>query len=227
MKPTDAEISRALLAAYREGAFPMGDGDRVGLYRPDPRAILPLDGLRLSRSLRAAIRSERFQIRSDTAVGTVLGACAQPGPGREETWLTPPLLEAYLALGREGHVHTVEAWLSVNGSDQMVGGLYGVAVGGLFAGESMFSRPGAGGTDASKVCLAHLQGHLLRQGFALHDVQFVTPHLERLGAVEISGAQYQQLLGEALEREASWGAFDPGAALRALQAAGPPRAGGA
>ncbi|MFG0282784.1 MAG: leucyl/phenylalanyl-tRNA--protein transferase [Phycisphaerales bacterium JB039] len=220
MRPTDAEISRALLAAYREGAFPMGEGDRVGLYRPDPRAILPLDGLRLSRSLRAAIRSGRFRIRSDTAVEAVVRACAEPAPGREETWLSPPLLEAYLALGRQGHVHTVEAWLAGPEEQRLVGGLYGVAIGGLFAGESMFSRPEEGGTDASKVCLAHLQGHLLRRGFALHDVQFVTPHLERLGAVEIPGARYLALLGEAVELAATWGSFDAAAALAALDAAG-------
>ena len=221
MRPTDAQIALALLAAYREGAFPMGEGDRVGLYRPDPRAILPVEQLRLPRSLRAVLRAGRFQIRSDTAIEAVLRACAEPGPGREETWLTPPLLEAYLALGREGHVHTVEAWLEPEEEPRsLVGGLYGVAIGGLFAGESMFSRPAEGGTDASKVCLAHLQGHLRRQGFALHDVQFLTPHLVRFGAVEIPGDRYLALLEEAVALEASWGEFDAHAALAALGPAG-------
>ncbi len=213
MRPTDAQIAEALLEGYRQGAFPMADerdGGMIGWYRPDPRAILPMDGPRIGRSLRQRLRSGRFEIRSDTALEAVIAACAEPGPGREQTWLSPELAEAYLALGRAGHVHTVAAWLPGAGGRgaRLVGGLYGVTLGGLFAGESMFSRPEAGGTDASKVCLAHAAGHLRARGFALHDVQLMNPHLERLGAVEIPGDEYLRRLDAAAGMDVIWGEFD-------------------
>jgi leucyl/phenylalanyl-tRNA--protein transferase len=208
----DFQIAGALLDAYRQGAFPMAslapgseeDGG-IRFYRPDPRAILPLDGLRISRSLRQRLRSERFIIRSDTAIEAVIRACAEPRPG---TWLNDELIELYLALARAGHVHTVEAWVDGPGAERLVGGLYGVTLGGLFAGESMFSRPRQGGSDASKVCLAALTGHLRLRGFTLHDVQILNPHLERLGAVEIPGNEYLRRLEEATAADVVWGGFD-------------------
>jgi leucyl/phenylalanyl-tRNA--protein transferase len=126
-------------------------------------------------------------------------------------------MEAYLALARAGHVHSVEAWrVAEDGAERLVGGLYGVSLGGLFAGESMFSRPETGGTDASKICLAHLHGWLAACGFTLHDVQFWTPHLGRLGAVEISDDEYMMRLEGALRQAPVWGAFDPALALTQL-----------
>ena len=212
----DLSITVALLDAYRQGAFPMAslapgseEDGQVRFYRPDPRAILPMDGLRISRSLRQRLRSGRFTLRSDTAVEAVIRACAEPRPG---PWLSDQLIQLYLALARCGHVHTVEAWLDGPGADRLVGGLYGVTLGGLFAGESMFSRPRQGGTDASKVCLAALTRHLRLRGFVLHDIQILNPHLEQLGAIEIAGDEYLSRLEDAASLNVHWGEFDPAAA---------------
>lgn len=180
-----------VLAAYRTGLFPMPirDGRREVLawWSPEPRGILPLDGLRVSRSLRRSCR--RFEIRVDTAFEAVIDACADPS--REGRWITPAIRAAYLALHRLGWVHSVEAW-APDGS--LAGGLYGVAVGGLFAGESMFHRR----TDASKAALVGLVELLRDGGATLLDVQWVTPHLASLGAVEVPRAQYLALVAEAV-----------------------------
>jgi leucyl/phenylalanyl-tRNA--protein transferase len=177
-----------LLAAYRSGLFPMPvDGGVVAWWSPDPRGILPLDGLRVSRSLRQS--AARHEVSVDRAFPAVIEACADPS--RPHGWINRPVIEAYTRLHELGWAHSVEVW----SGDDLVGGLYGVAVGGLFAGESMFHRA----RDASKVALVHLAG-LLRDGEPrLLDVQWTTPHLRSLGAVDIPRRAYLDRLGEALE----------------------------
>ncbi len=180
-----------LLTAYSQGVFPMArDDGRIDWYSPDPRAILPLDGLHVSRSLARLLRSGRYEVRFDTAFPDVILACAAPGPGREETWISDEIIEAYIWLHELGFAHSVETWQD----GELIGGLYGVALRGLFAGESMFSRR----PNASKVALYHLVGRLRQRGFRLLDVQFTTPHLARLGAVEIGRERYLALLRVAM-----------------------------
>ncbi|MGN6301801.1 MAG: leucyl/phenylalanyl-tRNA--protein transferase [Angustibacter sp.] len=182
-----------LLAAYRVGLFPMGVGAGgrapLGWWSPDPRGVLPLDGVRVSRSLRRVL--PRFEVRVDTAFAAVVQACADPSrPGR---WITPAVADAYQRLHELGWAHSVECWQD----DRLVGGLYGVAIGGLFAGESMFHRE----RDASKVALVALTD-LLRAGGdgarRLLDVQWRTDHLATLGVVEVPREQYRRRLEVAL-----------------------------
>ncbi|HSE10455.1 MAG TPA: leucyl/phenylalanyl-tRNA--protein transferase [Nocardioidaceae bacterium] len=180
-----------LLAAYRRGLFPMpGNPDMPMLWwSPDPRGILRLDRLKVSRSLRASVR--RMEVRVDTAFDEVIRACADPS--RDSGWIDDQIIDAYTALHDLGWVHSVEAWQD----GRLVGGLYGVAIGGLFAGESMFHRV----TDASKVALVGLVD-LLCDEYAdqrLLDVQWSTPHLASLGVVEVARSTYLDLLDTALE----------------------------
>ncbi len=179
-----------LLRAYRSGLFPMPvRRGLMGWWSPDPRGIIPLDGLRVSRSLRKACA--RFSIRVDTAFAGVLEACADKR--RRGAWITRDIKQAYTRLYELGWVHSVEAF-SEDGA--LAGGLYGVAIGGLFAGESMFYRQ----TDASKAALVGLVGMLRSAGATLLDVQWATPHLQTLGAMAVSRVRYHQLLADALER---------------------------
>jgi leucyl/phenylalanyl-tRNA---protein transferase len=188
-----------VLAAYRAGLFPMPLRPRgpIAWWSPDPRGVIPLDGLRVSRSLRRALN--RFEIRIDTAFTEVITACADPR--RRGGWINTIIASAYIKLHRSGWAHSVEAWTP---DGRLAGGLYGVAIGGLFAGESMFHRA----TDASKVALVALVDCLLddsgsggrgRGRERLLDVQWVTPHLATLGAVEIPAARYRERLALALE----------------------------
>ena len=180
-----------LLSGYMQGVFPMAQPDgRIYWYSPDPRAILPLDGLHVSQSLRRAIRRGRFEIRFNSAFAQVVEACAAPAPDRLSTWISDELTAAYIHLHELGFAHSVEAWID----GKLSGGLYGVTLRGLFAGESMFSRE----RDASKVALYYLVLRLRERGYHLLDVQFQTPHLERLGAVEVSRLTYLLLLRRAL-----------------------------
>jgi leucyl/phenylalanyl-tRNA---protein transferase len=178
-----------ILAAYRRGLFPMPIDDRLAWWSPEPRAILPLDGLRVSRSLRRSCRL--LDVRIDTAFEDVLAACADPA--RSGGWISTEISAAYTRLHQLGWAHSVEAW----GRDgELAGGLYGIAIGGLFAGESMFHRR----TDASKVALVALTD-LLRDGEAvLLDVQWRTNHLASLGAVQVPRAEYLCRLADAIER---------------------------
>ncbi|MBP6469922.1 MAG: leucyl/phenylalanyl-tRNA--protein transferase [Chloroflexi bacterium] len=186
-----------LLSAYSQGWFPMAHEDgELYWHEPDPRTILPLDAFHISRSLVRMLKKGAFEIRRDTAFTAVIRACAAPAPGREETWINDDILEGYENLHRLGYAHSIESWRD----GQLVGGLYGVALRGLFAGESMFSHE----TDASKVALVHLVQHLRARGFQLLDVQYMTPHLRRFGAVEISAAAYQRLLAKALAVDANF-----------------------
>jgi leucyl/phenylalanyl-tRNA--protein transferase len=177
-----------ILSAYRSGLFPMPLGRRgeLGWWSPDPRGIIPLDGLRVSRSLRQSCR--RYGVRIDSAFEAVIDACADPA--RPDGWITPEMRDAYVRLHELGWAHSVETWDPAR--DELVGGLYGVAIGGLFAGESMFHRR----TDASKVALVALV-RLMAEGDVaavtrsrLLDVQWMTPHLARLGATEIRRRAY-------------------------------------
>ncbi len=176
-----------LLAAYRTGLFPMPLGRRsIAWFSPDPRAVIPLDGLRVSRSLRRSL--SRFEVRQDTRFAEVVQRCADPR--RPGGWITPKFLRAYVRLHELGWASSFECYEG----DDLVGGLYGVRVGGLFAGESMFHAA----TDASKVALVALVRWLGETGGALLDVQWMTPHLRSLGAVDLHRYQYLELLDSAV-----------------------------
>jgi len=175
-----------LLQAYRNGLFPMPLHGTIGWWSPEPRGILPLDGLHVSRSLRRSRR--RFEVRFDTAFDEVVAACADPS--RPHGWINGQIIDAYVRLHRLGWAHSVEAW----SGGELVGGLYGVAIGGLFAGESMFHHR----DDASKVALMALVEALRSTGGVLLDVQWTTEHLARLGAVAVSRRDYLKLVREAV-----------------------------
>ena len=177
-----------ILAAYRQGIFPMPLEGALAWWSPALRGILPLDGLRVSRSLRRSLG--RFEVRVDTAFAEVIAACADRR--RRGGWISKPIRHAYVGLHDLGWAHSVEAWATDDG--QLAGGLYGLAIGGFFAGESMFYRR----TDASKVALVHLVGLLRDAGATLLDVQWLTPHLASLGAREVERDRYLQLLAEAV-----------------------------
>ena len=187
-----------LLSGYMEGIFPMAHDDgRIYWYAPNPRAILPLDGLHVSQSLRRVIHRGLFDVRFDTAFDAVITACAAPAPGREQTWISAEIRSAYNELHRLGFAHSVESWVG----EELAGGLYGVSIRGFFAGESMFSRR----RDASKVSLYYLVQRLRARGFRLLDVQFLPPHLIRMGAVEIPRRLYLSQLRQALAVATSFG----------------------
>lgn len=176
-----------LLAAYRAGFFPMAETEHVVLWHsPDPRSIIPLDRVHLPRSLRVIIKKNIFSVRRNTAFEKVIHHCAD----RPQTWISGDLIRLYCTLHQCGYAHSVEAWH--NG--ELVGGLYGVALGGAFFGESMFSRM----SNASKVCFAHLVEHLQERGFVLLDTQYSNPFTISLGAIDIPRAQYLAKLMEAL-----------------------------
>ncbi len=185
-----------LVAAYAAGYFPMGmDDGTIEWFSPDPRGILPLEGLHVSRRLQRVLRSRRFSVTVDRAFRPVMDACAA---GRDEgTWITPEILDGYTALHASGIAHSVEVWEG----DRLAGGLYGVSLGGAFFGESMFHRV----TDASKVAIVALVGRLRERGFTLLDTQWLTPFLASLGGVEIAREQYLERLGTALEARLDFG----------------------
>ena len=192
------EISpELLLQAYSQGVFPMGEDDgSIYWYDPDPRTIMPLEKFHVPRSLARRIRKGGFEIRYSSAFRQVMEACAAPGPDREKTWTTPPILDTYCTLHEHGFAHSVETWID----GELVGGLYGVTLRGLFAGESMFSWA----TDSSKIALVYLVERLRQGGFRLLDTQFTTPHLQRFGAIEISKREYKVRLARALQIEAQF-----------------------
>ncbi len=184
---------RLVIQAYARGIFPMAEPDgRIFWYAPDPRAILEHANLRVSRSLRATLRKNIYEIRMDTAFEVVMRCCS----ARAETWINEAFIEAYTTLHAAGLAHSVEAWKD----GMLVGGLYGVALGGAFMGESMFSRA----PDASKVCLVALVEHIKARGYTLHDTQFLTPHLASLGVTEIPRREYERRLAEALQLPCTW-----------------------
>lgn len=186
-----------ILRAYAAGIFPMAeDADSRTIYWFDPeyRGVLPLDGFHLSRRLRRTVKGGRFQVSVDAAFAETIQACGEATEDRPRTWINDEIERVYTDLHQQGHAHSVEVRLD----GELVGGLYGVAIGGAFFGESMFSRV----RDASKVALVHLVARLIHGGFALLDTQFVTDHLAQFGAVEIPRALYRRRLANALTLDA-------------------------
>jgi leucyl/phenylalanyl-tRNA--protein transferase len=188
-----------LLRAYAEGIFPMAEqrGDpELFWVSPEMRGIVPLDGFHVPKRLARTVKSERFEVTADLAFADVMRACAEPTPDRPESWINDEILRLYTALHAAGHAHSVECWRE----GKLVGGLYGVKLGGAFFGESMFTRE----RDASKVALVHLVARLRRGGFSLLDTQFLTAHLARFGTIEIPRAQYHDLLARAISHDAEF-----------------------
>ena len=194
--PLSADL---LLRAYAMGLFPMADSrgsDKLFWLDPEQRGILPLDRFHLSRRLLRTLRSVQFEVSVDRDFPATIAGCATPQPGRQDTWINPQIERLYGELHRMGHAHSVEC----RRDGVLVGGLYGVALGGAFFGESMFSFA----TDASKVALVHLIARLRLGGFRLLDTQFVTTHLAQFGVEEIPRDQYKILLTTALDVDATW-----------------------
>jgi len=189
-----------VLRAYAAGVFPMAESrgsDRMYWLDPALRGVLPIDdGFHLPRRLRRTALSDRFSVTADRDFVGVIRGCAEPAPGRTDTWINGEIEGLFVELHRRGFAHSVESW----SEGRLVGGLYGVALGGAFFGESMFSRV----SDASKVALVHLVARLRICGFVLCDTQFITAHLAQFGTVEIPKAEYKARLAEALEVPARW-----------------------
>ena len=202
--PFTIEITPELIIrAYRAGIFPMAEdaADKdVFWVSPEMRGIIPLEGFHLSASLRKAIRKSPFAIRVDTDFPGIIEGCATVGKDRRSTWINATIRSVYGELFERGVAHTVEVWDGPN----LVGGLYGLAIGGAFFGESMFHRA----TNASKMALAHLVERLIAGGFTLLDTQFVTDHLASLGGIEIPRAEYEERLADALLVHGDWNAID-------------------
>jgi leucyl/phenylalanyl-tRNA---protein transferase len=180
-----------LLGAYASGMFPMSpsDSQEISWYSPDPRAIIPLDAFNISRSLKQTLKKNVFQLRLNTSFEQVMRKCAE----RDETWISETIIKSYVRLHELGFAHSVESWHE----GKLAGGLYGVALGSAFFGESMFSRV----KDASKVALVNLVERLKEKKFELLDSQYITPHLARFGAVEIPRTEYLKLLNKAIGNE--------------------------
>ena len=196
----------AALEGYSRGLFPMGasrDDNVYAWFTHVPRGILPLDGVHISKSLKKELRREPFEITSDRAFENVIHACAVGRDGDEEsaTWIAPPVRELFIELHHRGHAHSIECWQK----GELVGGLYGLHLGGAFFGESTFSIE----SNASKVALVYLAAHMQRQGFSLLDTQQTTPHTVSMGAIDISEIDYLVSLQNALTRDVQWGRLDP------------------
>lgn len=202
-----------MLRAYAAGIFPMAEtADDPNLFwvEPEMRGVMPLDGFHLSSRLARTVRSERFEIRVDSDFEAVIAACAESRPDRPDTWINRRIREIFGALYRIGHVHTVECWRE----GRLVGGLYGLALGGAFFGESMFHRE----TDASKVALVHLVARLRLGGYRLLDAQFQTAHLAQFGTQEVPRAAYRLLLERALSAPGDGAVWAPGCRVSGAQA---------
>ena len=191
--------SHHLLNCYARGVFPMADSaddPSIFLLDPDQRGIIPLDGLKISKSLRKTLRKAGFETRFNSCFSKVLSLCAEHAPGRESTWINEGIKTLYGQLHDIGYAHSVEVFHN----EELIGGLYGVSLGTAFFGESMFSRK----TDASKVALVKLVERLNAQGFTLLDTQFITDHLRSLGGIEISREAYHMMLSDAIKGEAQF-----------------------
>ncbi len=202
---------QVLLKAYACGIFPMAESaDDPGMFwvEPEMRGILPLDSFHIPRSLKKSMRKNTFEIRFDTDFRKVVDYCAEENATRKKTWINPRIRELYCELHDFGHGHSVEAWHG----GELVGGLYGVRLGGAFFGESMFSRM----TDASKTALVHLVYRMIKGGFVLLDTQFTTAHLERFGVVEVPREAYQNMLEEALQEEGDFTDQEGGATSESI-----------
>ena len=187
-KPPESSPSDLLLEAYCRGIFPMAmDDGEIGWFSPDPRAIIPVDKFHVPHGLKRALRRNEFEIRIDTAFARVMRECA----AREETWISEEIIGSYCELHRRGYAHSVEAWKD----GELAGGLYGVSIGAAFFGESMYHRA----TDASKVALCGLVERMRQGGFKMLEVQWLTPHLQAFGAIEVPRADYLKRLAECLK----------------------------
>ncbi|GAN78458.1 leucyl/phenylalanyl-tRNA--protein transferase [Acidisphaera rubrifaciens] len=209
MSRRSVEITPELmLRAYRHGLFPMAEtryGDRLYWLDPERRGVLPLDRFHLSRRLLRTVLSGAYEVTVDEDFAGVIAGCAASLPGREDTWINPQIEGLFTSLFRRGHAHSVES----RRDGVLVGGLYGVSLGGVFFGESMFSLC----RDASKVALVHLVARLRLGGFRLLDTQFVTAHLSQFGAEEVPRDVYKERLADAVDRDARWLAYPPEEAL--------------
>ena len=182
-----------LLQAYRIGIFPMAmEQGEIGWFSPDPRGVIPLESFHQTKSLKKVVASKKFEIRINSSFSEVIDGCAE----RDETWIDETVRESYISLSANGYAHSVEAWYE----GELAGGLYGVAIGGAFFGESMFSRK----SDASKVALVALVEHLNRRQFILLDTQWTTPHLRKFGAVDIPKSDYIKKLNKAIRLDVSF-----------------------
>jgi len=231
VKADPKETVESLLDAYRQGYFPMADPGhprgRLHWLNPDPRGVIPLsedEGLHIPRRLRDRVRSGRFTVTFDQAFEAVMRGCALPRPREPESWIDERIIGLYTAAHRAGHAHSVEAWVRGGETERrgdgetkahplglapgprgvLVGGLYGIHIGGAFFAESKFSLPAVGGTDASKVCLVHLIRHLQARGFVLLDTQFWNPHIDQFGCVEIPRHEYLKRLRAAVAMPVAW-----------------------
>ncbi|MEO5805740.1 leucyl/phenylalanyl-tRNA--protein transferase [Devosia sp.] len=202
--PFAIELTPELVVrAYRAGIFPMAeDATSPDLFwvSPELRGIIPLDGFKISTSLRKSMRRNNFQVKVDTDFDAIIEGCATVGKDRSSTWINSAIRNVYAELFRRGVAHTVEVW---DGAE-LVGGLYGLSIGGAFFGESMFHRK----TDASKIAMAHLVARLNAGGYQLLDTQFVTDHLASLGGIEIPREDYEERLADALQFSGDWHAWD-------------------
>ena len=193
MKPLEDMI----LDAYREGIFPMAESaedESFAFYKPHLRSLLPLKTLHVPKSLRKTIRRNKFSLSVNRAFEQVIDGCAVPSsPKRSKTWINPPIREIFVMLHRQGHAHSVECW---NENGQLAGGVYGLSIGAVFCGESMFSRE----RDASKVALVALCALLSKCGYTTLDTQFLNPHLLQFGAYEIPQEEYEALIREEMEK---------------------------
>jgi leucyl/phenylalanyl-tRNA---protein transferase len=199
MGEPDIIPAATLLGAYSSGIFPMAEErDDADVFWVDPqrRGIFPLDGFKVPGRLARTMRASTFRMTVDTAFGAVMAACAEPAPQRPKTWISPLIERSYANLHVLGYAHSVEVWED----EELIGGLYGVAIGAAFFGESMFARR----RDASKMALVHLVARLKAGRYTLLDTQFVTEHLKQFGAVEIARLKYQKLLRGAIERSANF-----------------------
>lgn len=195
--------AQQLVGAYCHGIFPMADprSGQIHWFCPEQRGVMPLDQFHVPRRLGRTVRQAKFSIRVDTAFTPVMLGCAAPRRASNETWINEQIVRAYTDLHQAGLAHSIEAWSHpATGNPELVGGIYGVHLGGAFFGESMFSRQ----PDASKVCLAHLAGHLRQRGFTLFDVQYVNPHLAQFGALTITRTSYLLALEQALGMTITW-----------------------
>lgn len=202
--PFAVDITPELIVrAYRAGIFPMAEDatdENLFWVSPEMRGIIPLDAFRISKSLRKTMRQSGWSIKADTDWNGIIDGCATVGEDRHSTWINGTIRAVYGELFRRGIAHTVEVW----DGKELVGGLYGLAIGSAFFGESMFHRR----TDASKVAMAHLVERLKAGGFQLLDTQFLTDHLASLGGIEITRAEYEDRLADALDSEGDWSALD-------------------
>lgn len=199
-----------MLRAYRHGLFPMAEtreGDRLYWLDPERRGVLPLNGFHLSKRLLRTVLSGPYEVSADRDFAAVIAGCARAAPGREDTWINTQIERLFNELHRMGCAHSVETWLG----GALVGGLYGVSLGGVFFGESMFSTA----RDASKVALVHLVARMRLSGYRLLDTQFVTAHLAQFGAEEIPREDYKVRLAAAVEAPAAWVAAPPPDVLEA------------